>query len=351
MSDAVTARLALALALAFAVACGDSTTPGHPDAQADARADAQADAGFDSGPPPPVSTRYPGELPPRGGFCDADSDIMVLEDLPLRLTLDTRASAVDHGRPSEGCSVSNGVLVPDFVFSYTPTTAGLFVVQTDLPGTSQFVDSVVYVRDGCDGMGAELACNDDASLTDERSRLSVEVSGAETLYAVVDGFSEGDAGPLEVAFDFISTPSPSGPGGDTCAAATDLLFSGSGDLQVAIAEGDTTGASNDSGCADVATTFDLPDRFYAFTTDEPRDVTIIVEPALYDAAFYVLAACDAPGAVLCHDTTPPGATETTTLSMLPAGRYILGIDAYAHPENPELSAGTYALEVVMSAPQ
>ena len=113
----------------------------------------------------------------------------------------------------------------------------------------------------------------------------------------------------------------------------------------------TTGASNDSGCDGVPSTHDLPDQFYAFTLPDTRDVLVTVTPDTdYDAALYLRAACDGAETLACGDTGPPGFSEVLSLAALPAGRYIIGVDAYEHPAATQYEQGPYVLEVIATVP-
>ncbi len=331
-----------ALALA---ACSDDVGMPLPDASPDGGA---MDSAFVMGP---VTSTYEGELPPRNGYCNGAGEVQTLEAVPATELLDTRSTLVDHARPSTACAVSSASVTPDFVFTYTPPGPGVFTVRTDLPGTNPFMDTIVYVRSGCAGDGEELACNDDAGGSSGPSRLTLELEEAVPLFIVVDGFSDVDVGAVEVGFDFVPVPTPSGPGADLCADATDLVFSGEGDTLIATAMGDTEGSGNDDGCAGVPSTYDLPDRFYAFTIEDTRDVTVTVAPDMdYDPAFYILPDCGAPDALLCYDNGPPGYTESSTAAALPAGRYVIGVDAFVHASATNYESGTYTLEVVATTP-
>src|SRR5438552_12390134 len=56
-----------------------------------------------------------------------------------------------------GCGVTSGS--PEKVFQWTPTVSGTATVQTCGSGTT--FDTVLYMRSGTCGGGAEVACNDD----------------------------------------------------------------------------------------------------------------------------------------------------------------------------------------------
>ncbi len=339
-------------ALTLLSACADDAVPMPADGgDASDASDASDDARDAALPDGPVTTTYEGAQPPRDGFCDAAGEVMVVDALPATLALDTRRSLVDHARPSTRCTIAGASLSPDFVVSYAPPGPGIFTMRTRASGTGGWLDTVLYLRTGCDGDGEELACNDDEGITTHTSRLSAEVGGGRPLFAIVDGFAEDDAGAFELVLDFIPTPTPSDPGRDTCDTAPELVFSGEGDTLIALATGDTTGGSSDHGCESVPSTWRLPDAFHGFTLDDVRDVTIRVTPAsMWDVALYVLSACDAPDAVECSDTRPPGGEESVSLEALAPGRYIIGVDAFEQPRRADWEYGPYEIEVIATAP-
>lgn len=95
------------------------------------------------------------------------------------------------------------------VFQWTPVVSGTATIGT-CGGTTSF-DTVVYVRSGTCGAGAEIACADDASECDtsagphRASRVSVAVNAGQTYFLFVDGYGAGQG-----TFTLTVTP-PSGP--------------------------------------------------------------------------------------------------------------------------------------------
>lgn len=341
------AHLAISASLALALgACGsDDVTPGTPDADAGV-ADAPDGAPHTDAR---ATSAWEQDSTPREGFCDAP-DATTVAALPATVVVDTSLALRDHARPSTDCTASSGAVVPDVVLTTTPPMDGTLIVRSDLPGTDPWIDTVLYVRSGCGGDGVELACDDDGAARGGASRVAADVTGGVPAYVVVDGASGAEVGAVEIAIDFVPAPTPSGPGGETCATATELAFAGDGDTMLAIASGDTSAATNDGGCASVPSTRNLRDVFYAFTLDDVRDVVVEVIPATYDAAFYVLTDCLDVAGLACVDTGPPGHPESATLPALAPGRYVIGIDAFAHPENLEWQQGAYDLRVTARRP-
>ena len=90
-----------------------------------------------------------------------------------------------------GCGVTSGS--PEKVFQWTPTVSGTATVQTCGSGTT--FDTVLYMRSGTCGGGAEVACNDDACANSTgagiASRITSAVTAGQTYYIVVDGYGGG----------------------------------------------------------------------------------------------------------------------------------------------------------------
>ena len=96
------------------------------------------------------------------------------------------------GTMSGTCAVS--ATAPETVFSWTPTTSGIAVIET-CSKTSTGYDTVLYVRSGDCETGTQVACSDDVTgcSTSEpndhhASRASVSVTAGQTYFIVVDGF-------------------------------------------------------------------------------------------------------------------------------------------------------------------
>jgi len=332
------------------VACGDDGpgVPPPPDGGLDGASDAAVgDAG-------PVVSALDGSFPPpRFGACTEPESATAVGALPFRETLLLGGGAPrDRGRPSTACAGASDAVAADAVFAIEAPGPGTITVRTDLPGTEPWLDTVVYIRDGCDGASREIGCDDDGGARGGASRLFAEVAGAGPLLVFVDGATADDRGTIEVLIGYTPVPASSGEGADTCAEATELVFVGdAASLRMAVGAGDTTDASNDLGCAGVPTTYDLPDEHYAMVLDAPADVIIEVTPGpTFDAAFYLLPDCASTEAAACHDQGPIGVAESTLVQALPAGRWILGIDSFFSPGFPEWNEGPYELRVVLLPP-
>jgi hypothetical protein len=72
---------------------------------------------------------------------------------------------------------------PDLVYAFTAPTTAVYTIDT----LGSPLDSVLYVADACVG-GVELACNDNTGGT-RQSEVTVALTAGQTVYIVVDGFS------------------------------------------------------------------------------------------------------------------------------------------------------------------
>jgi hypothetical protein len=311
---------------------GDAATDGAGDAAApDARA--------------MVESRFDGGRPPAAGFCDPEDVVDVPPEAYVEVQVNTEG-ATDRARPSLSCTVGADVAVPDAVLRYTPPASGTLVIDSGRSGTAAGLDTVVYVRDGCGGTGRELACNDDGGGRGTPGRVQLPVAAGEPLFVVVDGFAPADVGDVEVFLGIVAAPESSGPGAERCGDATELRFEGRDTpVMLATAAGDTTGASNESGCSTVPSTDNAPDHFFSFELDDNRDVVIDVAPgAGYDPALYLLSSCDGME-LACQDTTSFETPERLVVEGLAPGRYILALDAFEDPTFGPFTAGAYELRV------
>jgi hypothetical protein len=167
-----------------------------------------------------------------------------------------------------GC-VAQTAGAPEKVFRWTPAVSGRATLETC--GTGTGFDTVLYVRSGGCGGGAEVACNDDttdcgagggcASSAHHGSRVSLDVTAGQTYFVVVDGY-EGSCGGASGSFTLrVTAPAgspPPGGGGGACASPT-LIPAGGGTFT-----GSTTGASTLAGqCSDV--TSRSPERVFQWT--------------------------------------------------------------------------------------
>jgi hypothetical protein len=106
-------------------------------------------------------------------------------------------SGTTSGTSSLAGSCADSANAPERVYRWTPATSGLASIQT-CDGAGTAYDTVLYLRQGDCGSGAEVACNDDTAscFTNEPndhhgSRLTPSVVAGQTYYIVVDGYAAG----------------------------------------------------------------------------------------------------------------------------------------------------------------
>ncbi len=145
-----------------------------------------------------------------GGSCD---NPFVVPGLPFSVQNDTSSASADA---SSGCSapVANGGGSPDHVYAFTAPEAGTFRVTLEAG-----FDSLLYVATGCGG-GAEACLGAaDALGKDQVEQVTVELSGGETVFAIVDGWAAAApiAGPYSLSIEPVAVP------GLTCQYYCDVI--------------------------------------------------------------------------------------------------------------------------------
>ena len=126
------------------------------------------------------------------------ADVNAGSAIPVSLTGSTER-ATDDFEPS--CSDGDD---NDVVVQFTAPSDGIYELNT----LGSDFDTVLSVRDGCDG--EELACDDDISSTGGVlvSRLGLQLDEGETVLAIVDGFNM--AGEFELSIDLHDPDSAAG---------------------------------------------------------------------------------------------------------------------------------------------
>ena len=95
---------------------------------------------------------------------------------------------------------------PEVVYAWTPAASGQATIHTCSASLTTY-DTVLYLRAGSCGAGAELGCNDDTAgcgtTTDpgnphRGSRLTPTVTAGQTYFVFVDGYATGNSGPFSL---------------------------------------------------------------------------------------------------------------------------------------------------------
>ena len=93
----------------------------------------------------------------------------------------TGATSTLADNQAGSCAVSNG---PETVYSFTAPAAGIMCARTF--GSSY--DTVLYVRTNCTDAASEVACNDDATFS-QQSQLAFTAVAGQQYFFFVDGFT------------------------------------------------------------------------------------------------------------------------------------------------------------------
>jgi hypothetical protein len=186
----------------------------------------------DSGPAPDGGPRPDGGPPT--GPCESARAIT--------LTLGEQTLTGDTTGRSSGLSLSadcGGAPAPQEVLELTVPGSGQMSVGFDLVNDATMFDTVIEVRTGACTASAEAQCFDDTSMSELRSTGSVLATGGSTLYFVVTGFGEADAGPWAMTVNVSPATAPTLTGVDAARVGSsryELLVDGMD------AEGDAAGA-------------------------------------------------------------------------------------------------------------
>jgi len=191
----------------------------------------------------------------------------------------------------------------DASFSWTAPATATYLFDT---AGSDF-DTVLYLHDGgCDG--PELACNDDASGSETRSRVVASLAAGQTVVATVDG--KGTAsGDFELAISELPCPDED--------LASIFPYEGSGSTVGAMDK--LVGSCQGSSSPDVA---------FEWTAPAAGTYTIDTVGSMYDTVLFVLdATCGGPE-LGCNDDTYDLQSEVV-VSLAAGQTVVIVVDGYS----------------------
>jgi hypothetical protein len=222
-------------------------------------------------------------------------------------------------------------------------------------------DTVLYVRQGTCGAGAELGCNDDtagcgtASGPNHGSRLTPTVTAGQTYFIVVDGYGTAGGG-------FQLVVSPPGAATTTTTSTTTTSTTSTTSTTVlacsvptvipaagGVFAGTTAGASSLAGtCGSTGT---APERVFQWTpsTSGPATIqTCSASGTTYDTVLYLRqGTCTGGSEVGCNDDTAgcttasgPSHGSRVTPTVTAGETYFIVVDGYAS------RAGSFELSVI-----
>ncbi len=238
------------------------------------------------------------------------------------------ASVLTGATAGESASAGScgGDTAPEHSFTYTAPRAGTYTIDTI---GSEF-DTVLYLRDG---LGAELACNDDATPDGApQSRVKLFLQAEQTVEIVVDG-KESQSGNFTLRInptcpapflgdprDLVSPPSTLVSGSTTCAADS---------------VGGATCGSGGTG---------TPDATFVYTAPYTGTFVISTEGSAFDTLLYVRLGTCAGTELACNDDIEPGVSTASRVSvdLTTGASVVIAVDGQAG------ASGAFALSIVSS---
>ena len=199
----------------------------------------------------------------------------------------------------------------DEAFTFTAPQAGIYTIDTE---NSNF-DTVLYVRDGCDG--AELACNDNA--VGQTSRVNVTLQQDQEIVIVVDGAGL-DEGDFDINIDLDACPD------------FDL-----GNTVPQTVMGSTAGEVNSSSGTCVGSS--APDVAYTFTA--PFDGAFVFDTAGsdFDTGIYAFEGATCDGVQLACNDDAIGLQSEIQLDLVAGQIVTIVVDGFS------TNSGNYTLNV------
>ncbi|MDP2273592.1 MAG: hypothetical protein Q8K32_22825 [Archangium sp.] len=252
--------------------------------------------------------------------------------------------ATNDNTTEPSCSATARSAGPDLVYSYTLNArSNVTVVARPISGSA--LHPVVSIRTPCLAPNVESACQAGSAAVAVQASVPGQLPG--TYFVTVDS-ADGTTGAFQLEIDANPTVD-----NDTCAAPTQLTFSGSS----ATGLGDTTWATNGNvlgdltpSCSDSARGTGR-DVVFSYTLTAAQDVTISVTPTGASPTFKPVVSVRA---ATCGDASRAGergcvsplAPTEGRLSLInqPAGTYFVWVDSAAD------TSGPFQLEVVTAPP-
>ncbi|MEM6989022.1 MAG: hypothetical protein AAF721_00950, partial [Myxococcota bacterium] len=193
------------------------------------------------------------------------------------------------GQDNAAASTCGGLASEDFAWTWTAPATSTYRFATE---NSDF-DTVVYIRDGNDCLGAELGCNNDTGLGTDASAIAT-VQADDTVTIIVDG--NGAAGNFDLVVD-VDCPAQD-MGSTVPQTITDSTIVSSDQFVPSCG----IGGGGDQG----------------FTFTAPADGTYIFETANNDfnTVLFVLDAICGGNELACNDDAPGAIDGHSELSVM-----------------------------------
>jgi hypothetical protein len=212
--------------------------------------------------------------------------VVAAEDFPVRFQLDDSVDSFPDG--SCGPPITGG---QDVAFSFVAPATDSYRFHTS--GTT--LDALVYVlADPCGG--AELACDDDDSLTGQlvASRIEMDLTEGQRITLVIQGLESSAGREVQVNLGPGNGQSSCAPDGcnQVCATAT----VGPGDFPLDL----DTRLSSDDYVSPTCGSSSGPDEIRAFTADADGTFTFEFD-AFFDGTFYAFDGLCPTGELQCSE--------------------------------------------------
>ncbi|NUN15480.1 MAG: hypothetical protein HUU55_17790 [Myxococcales bacterium] len=188
-------------------------------------------------------------------------------------------------------------------------------MMVDLSTAGSSFDTVLYVRNQCEYIQAEIDCNDDDDSTSGlQSRLQVQTFENADTWVIVDGANKAQ-GTFKLRASTVNSVVPAG----TCSQALSLSPGSTTTAQMV-----DLPAGNSSTCLEA----EGETALFQFDIKETSDVVIDTFGSNFDTVIAVYSTCSDPQTeVGCNDNAEHAEQSRLSLAALPAGNYTVAISS------------------------
>lgn len=220
--------------------------------------------------------------------------------------LDEASSGSTAGQPNAASGSCGGESAPDQAFEFTAPQDGEFTFSTD---GSDF-DTVLYVLDGEDCTGPELACDDDGG-DSTQSQVTVTLSEGQTVAVVVDGYDDSSG-----AFVLTTSAETADGCNPTDLAGPLPLTDGGSSSGVSTQEGSCGGES-------------APELVFGWTAPQAGTYTIHTTGSDFDTVLYVRDGSCVGEELACDDDGGPSTQSLLTVTLAAGQDIVIFADGYS----------------------
>lgn len=272
---------------------------------------------------PGAETSATGDADPTGASATGDPSASTGDadptgdgDMCPANVLDDATSGTTLGQPNAASGSCGGDEAPDLAFEFTAAQDGNYTFSTD---GSDF-DTVLYVLDGENCGGPELACDDDGGESTQ-SEVTVTLSEGQGVVVVVDGYGSASG-----AFT-LSTSAQTADGCDPNNLAGALPLTDGGP---------TSGNSSEEGSCGGG---GAPELSFGWTAPQAGTYTIHTTGSDFDTVLYVRDGSCLGEELGCDDDGGPSTQSSLTLNLAAGQDIVIVADGYS------ANSGTVALTI------